>query len=112
MAAGLAVAEQANDIGGFIARAERTAPCGGPTFFQANRPTPINIRDRLAVTSPTRRTIARRPWLRLNGPMTPRFLTILTRCDLLVIRQTRQPGPSIINEKTIADFVRVVERAD
>jgi hypothetical protein len=42
--------------------------------------------------------------------MTPRFLTILTRCDLLVIRQTRQPGPSIINEKTVADFTRVVDR--
>jgi hypothetical protein len=36
----------------------------------------------------------------------------LTRCDLLVIRQTRQPGPSIINEKPVADFVRAVERAN
>jgi hypothetical protein len=42
--------------------------------------------------------------------MTPRFLTILTGHNLPKIRQPREPEPSIINEKTIADFTRVVEQ--
>ena len=33
-----------------------------------------------------------------------RFLTILTARNLPKIRQSREPEPSIINEKTIADF--------
>ena len=37
-------------------------------------------------------------------------LTILTGCNLPKIRQSREPQPSIINEKTIADFTRVVEQ--
>jgi hypothetical protein len=39
--------------------------------------------------------------------MEPRLLTILTG---QTIRQTREPEPSIVNEKTIADFTRVVEQ--
>ena len=42
--------------------------------------------------------------------MAPRFLTILTGRNLPKIRQKREPELSIINEKTIADFARVVER--
>jgi hypothetical protein len=42
--------------------------------------------------------------------MTPRFLTILTGRNLPTIRQPREPEPSTINEKTIADFTRVVEQ--
>jgi hypothetical protein len=41
--------------------------------------------------------------------MAPRFLTILTGRDLPKMQQPREPEPSIINEKTIADFTRVVE---
>jgi hypothetical protein len=41
--------------------------------------------------------------------MAPRFLTILTG-RLPKIRQSREPEPSIINGKTIADFGRVVEQ--
>jgi hypothetical protein len=40
----------------------------------------------------------------------PRFLTILTGRNLPKIRQPREPEPSTINEKTIADFTRVVEQ--
>jgi hypothetical protein len=41
----------------------------------------------------------------------PRFLTILTGRNLpKIIRQSRKPEPSIINEKTITDFTRVVEQ--
>src|SRR5258707_14694184 len=36
------------------------------------------------------------------------FLTILTGRNMPKIRQLREPEPSIINEKTIADFTRVV----
>jgi hypothetical protein len=36
--------------------------------------------------------------------MAPRFLTILTGRNLPNIRQAREPAPSTINEKTIADF--------
>ncbi len=36
-------------------------------------------------------------------------LTILTGRNLPKIRQPREPEPSIINEKTIADFTRVVD---
>ena len=42
--------------------------------------------------------------------MAPRFLTTLTGRDLPQIRQPREPEPSTINEKTIADFTRVVEQ--
>jgi hypothetical protein len=42
--------------------------------------------------------------------MAPRFLTILTGRNLPKIRQSKEPGPSIINERTIADFTRVVEQ--
>ena len=42
--------------------------------------------------------------------MTLRFLTILTGRNLPKISQPREPEPSIINEKTIADFTRVVEQ--
>ena len=41
--------------------------------------------------------------------MAPRILTILTGRNLPKIRQ-RDPEPSIINEKTVADFTRVVEQ--
>jgi hypothetical protein len=44
--------------------------------------------------------------------MEPRFLTILTGRDLPKIQQPRPPQPSTINEKTIADFTRVVEQTD
>ena len=40
----------------------------------------------------------------------PRFLTVLTGHYLPKIRQPREPEPSIINEKTVADFARVVEQ--
>jgi hypothetical protein len=39
-----------------------------------------------------------------------RFLTILTGSNLPKIRQSSEPEQSIINEKTIADFTRVVEQ--
>jgi hypothetical protein len=39
-----------------------------------------------------------------------RFLTILTGRNLPKIRQSKDSEPSIINEKTIADFTRVVEQ--
>ena len=42
--------------------------------------------------------------------MAPRFLTLLTGRNLPKIRQSREPEPSTINEKTIADFTRVVEQ--
>ncbi len=42
--------------------------------------------------------------------MAPRFLTILTGPNLPKIQQSRDSEPSIINEKTIADFTRVVEQ--
>ena len=42
--------------------------------------------------------------------MAPRFLTILAGRNLPKIRQPREPEPSIINEKTIAEFTRVVEQ--
>jgi len=42
--------------------------------------------------------------------MAPRFLTILTGHNLPKIRQSREPEASTINEKTIADFARVVEQ--
>ena len=41
--------------------------------------------------------------------MAPRFLTLLTGRNLPKIRQPREPEPSTINEKTTADFTRVVE---
>ena len=42
--------------------------------------------------------------------MAPRFLTILTGRNVPKIRQSREAEPSIVNEKTIADFARVVEQ--
>jgi hypothetical protein len=42
--------------------------------------------------------------------MAPRLLTILTGRNLPQIRQSREAEPSIINDKTIADFTRVVEQ--
>ena len=42
--------------------------------------------------------------------MAPRFLTILTGRNLPKIWQSKEPEPSIVNEKTIADFARVVEQ--
>jgi hypothetical protein len=42
--------------------------------------------------------------------MAPRFPTILTGRNLPKIRQPREPKPSTINEKTVADFARVVEQ--
>jgi hypothetical protein len=38
--------------------------------------------------------------------MRPHFLTVLTGHNLPRIRQSREPEPSTINEKTIADFAR------
>jgi hypothetical protein len=43
--------------------------------------------------------------------MSSRFLTILTGRNLPKIRQPQEREPSIINEKTVADFTRVVEQA-
>jgi hypothetical protein len=42
--------------------------------------------------------------------MASRFLTILTGRNLPKIQQPREPAPSTMNEKTIADFTRVVEQ--
>jgi len=42
--------------------------------------------------------------------MAPRFLTILTGHNVPKIGQPREPEPSTINEKTIAEFTRVVEQ--
>ena len=42
--------------------------------------------------------------------MTRRLLSILTGRNLPKIRQPRETEPSTINEKTIADFTRVVEQ--
>jgi hypothetical protein len=42
--------------------------------------------------------------------MAPRFITLLTGRNLpKVIRGFSEPQSSIINEKTVADFTRVVE---
>jgi hypothetical protein len=42
--------------------------------------------------------------------MAPRFFTFLSGRNLPKITQSRGPAPSIINEKTVADFTRVVEQ--
>jgi len=42
--------------------------------------------------------------------MARRFLTILTGRNLPKIQQSRETEPSVINEKTVADFTRVVEQ--
>jgi hypothetical protein len=47
---------------------------------------------------------------RFDGVMVPRFLTILTGRNLPKIQQPREPEPSILNKKTVADFARVVEQ--
>jgi len=44
--------------------------------------------------------------------MAPRILTILTGRNLPKIRQSREPEPSIVNEKTIGDFARVVDQTE
>src|SRR5437899_11043430 len=49
-------------------------------------------------------------WSGKPKPMAPRFLTILTGRTCPEIRQPREPEPSTINEKTVADFTRVVEQ--
>ena len=41
--------------------------------------------------------------------MDPHFITVLTGRNLPKIRHQREPEPSIINEKTVADFTRVME---
>jgi hypothetical protein len=48
--------------------------------------------------------------LRFNGDMTPPFLTILTGRGLPKIGHAQEAAPSTINEKTVADFTRVVEQ--
>jgi hypothetical protein len=42
--------------------------------------------------------------------MTPHFLTILTGRNLPKSRHAQEAAPSTINEKTVADFTRVVEK--
>jgi hypothetical protein len=42
--------------------------------------------------------------------MAPHLLTILTGRNLPKISQPRPPEPSIVNEKTIADFTCVIEQ--
>jgi hypothetical protein len=42
--------------------------------------------------------------------MAPHFPIILTDRNLPKIWQPRMPEPSTINEKTVADFTRVVEQ--
>jgi hypothetical protein len=42
--------------------------------------------------------------------MALRFLTILTGRNLPKIRQSNEPEPSTVNERTVADFTRVVEQ--
>jgi hypothetical protein len=43
--------------------------------------------------------------MRFGGTtMAPRFLTILTGHNLPKIQESREPEPSIINEKTVADL--------
>ena len=42
--------------------------------------------------------------------MAPRLLTILTGRNLPKIRQSGEAEPSTINDKTIADFARVVDQ--
>ena len=61
------------------------------------------------VLSPTHWVIAHRFRPRFDGAMDPHFITVLTGRNLPKIRHQREPEPSIINEKTVADFTRVVE---
>jgi hypothetical protein len=42
--------------------------------------------------------------------MSSKLLTILTGRNLPKIQQARDPEPSVINEKTLADFTRVVKQ--
>jgi hypothetical protein len=49
---------------------------------------------------------------RIDAGYGTRFLTIFTGPNLPKIRQLREPEPSTINEKMIADFTRVVEQTD
>ena len=62
------------------------------------------------VLSPTHWVIAHRFRPRFDGAMDPHFIINLTGRNLPKIRHRRDPEPSIINEKTTADFVRVVEQ--
>ena len=51
--------------------------------------------------------------MRFGGTtMAPRFLTILTGHNLPKIQQSREPEPSIINEKTVADLRAWLSRRD
>jgi hypothetical protein len=73
----------------------------------------INIYDQQRtrpVLSPTHWVIAHRFRPRFDWAMDPHFITILSGRNLPKIRQQRDPEPSIINEKTVADFTRVVEQ--
>ena len=54
--------------------------------------------------------IAHRFRPRFDGAMDPQFIIILTGRNLPNIREQRDPEPSIINEKTVADFTRGVEQ--
>jgi hypothetical protein len=47
---------------------------------------------------------------RFHGRTARRFLTIMTGHNLPKIRHHREAEPSIIDERTIADFTLVVER--
>jgi hypothetical protein len=42
--------------------------------------------------------------------MAPSFVTLTTGRNLPKIRQSKESKPSIVNERTIADFTRVVEQ--
>ncbi len=55
-----------------------------------------------------RRQLPVRHGCALMARRAPRFLIILTGRNVPNIRQPRKPGPSIVTEKTIADFTRAV----
>ena len=48
--------------------------------------------------------------MRFDGGMATRLLTILAGRNLPKIRQSGAAEPSIVNTKTVADFMRVVEQ--
>jgi hypothetical protein len=62
------------------------------------------------VLNPAHWVIAHRFVPRFDGAMDPHFITILSGRNQPKFRQQRDPEPSIINEKTVADFTRVVEQ--
>ena len=50
---------------------------------------------------------------RLMSTMAPRLFTMLTGHNVpKIIRGSAEPRPSIIDEKTVADFKRMVEETD